>query len=505
MFRQRNKTFLAGLNLTPVSPRKGFGRVIAKVMTTNRNTAMSSKKTQMKLNISTLALLAGLLTAESGQLLAQTPGQLGIHTAIEVEYQTELGKSYNLQGSLDLNTWVNIGNSVLGNGQVVNQVFSKKDSSSVSYASYRLLIAPGPTNGYAPWSIGGVSLQMDDSSSSNVVQYLTSTNGQDAYATGNDPFTYGYSRLSANDAHAERTYTPDRHDTIDYSFTAPNSGSWVREEFEHGVLKNRKIGAFHYVGYSANNGGTNPPPVITPTAPPAPPSSMTGLVYYAFTGQSPDKYQFNMNNSGTATPGTSSGEVETTSAGNIFTYTYSVLSSNTASLVINFGYYGIGGDRQEYDLQFNDGPSALFNRRIYRLGSLFTTDQGVFTPNAVLAPPPATANTNGTPNVTNAPPSSPVGYTYTMNYSTNTSRAVYQTATGGTQFDESAPSTFTYTYASTGTNTFHTVLTFKPDKWNDYVLTFANGAGGSLVIKRYDKNLLKRTDSGSFTIRTTNP
>jgi hypothetical protein len=437
----------------------------------------------------------------AGSSFAQT-NSLQIYTAIEVEYQTEVGKSYALQGSLDLLTWVNIGSPVLGNGQVEDRIFSTKNAGSVNYASYRLSISPGPTNGFAPWSIEGVTMQMDDSGSSNLVQFLTSTNGQDVYAAGTDPFTYGYERISANTGHAERVYSPDRHDAVDYTYIATNSGSWMREEYEHGVLKNRKVGSFHYAGYSTNGVGTNTTPIITPTLPPAPPSSFAGLVYYAFTGATPDKYQFNTNNTGVATPGTSAGEVEVSPTGNIFTYTYSVLSSNTASLTINFGYYGIGGDRQEYDLTFNDGPSALFNRRIFRLGSLFTTDQGVFTPNAVLTPPASPGNTNSVPTT---PPSNPVGFTYTMNYSATPPNLVFQTATTGTQFGDSSPSTFTYTYVPTATNTFHLVATFKPGRYDDYVLTFATGATGNLVLHSYDKNVLKRTDSGSFSVISTAP
>lgn len=444
-------------------------------------------------------LAAGLSLASS--TFAQT-NTLQIYTAIEVEYQTEVGKSYALQGSLDMLTWINIGNPVLGNGQVEDRIFSTKNAGSVNYASYRLSISPGPTNGCAPWTIAGLNLAMDDSSSSNAVQYLSETNGQDVYSAGNDPFSYSYARISANTGHAERLYSPDRHDSIDYTFIATNSGSWVREEYEHGVLKNRNVGSFHYAGSAANSpGGTNPPPVITQTLPPAPPSTFTNLIYYAFTGATPDKYQFNGNNTGTATPGTSSGEVEVAPTGNTFTYTYSVLSSNTASLIINFGYYGIGGDRQEYDLTFNDGSSALFNRRIYRLGSLFTTDQGVFTPNAVLTPP-TPPNTNGAPAT---PPGSPAGFTYTMNDSSTPPRVVFQTATSGTEFDDSAPSSFTYTYTQTDTNTFHLVVTFKPGKYDDYVLTFATAATGNLVLHSYDKNALKRTASGSFAVAATTP
>lgn len=456
----------------------------------------------MKATITTPILVAAFALVAAPRLHAQATNQLQVYTAIEIVYQTEVGKTYTLQGSVDLMEWTDIGNPVLGNGQIVDRIFSTKNAGTVNYASYRLNVGPGPTNGYAPWSIDGVTLQMDDSSASNIVQYLTTTNGHDVYLDGDDTFSYKYSRTSANGASLERTYSPDRFDNLTYAFSASGAGSWVREGYEKGVLKNRSIGAFHYVSTGTNSTGTNPPPVITPTQPPAPPNSLTGLVYYAFTGPVPDKYQFNTTGSGVATPGTSSGEVETTPTGNIFTYAYNVLTSNTASLTVNFGYYGIGGDRQEYDLTFNDGPSGLFNRRIYRLGSLFTTDHGVFSPYSILTPPSAT---NNPPGITNAPPSNPAGLTYTINIGEIPPRLVFKTPSTGIEFDDSAPSDFSFTYTSTDPNTFNLVVRFKPDRWDEYTLSFSNGAGGTTVRKQYRKSQLDRTDSGSFSLSVNSP
>ena len=446
----------------------------------------------MNKKIAILALAAGLSSASP--ILAQIDA-LRVYTAVEIEYQTERGKTYALQGSISLTNWVDVGAPVLGNGQTVNQIFSTKDSIP-GYAVYRLVVTPGPTNGFAPWSLDGVRLQMDDSTSSNLVQFLTSTNGHDIYTDGDDAFTFEYSRLTTDQGRAERSYGPGRRDVVSYTYTAPGAGSWLREEYEQNVLKNREIGSFHYLDYGTNSPGTTVPSGGTP---PSSPASLGGLVYYTFTGSSPDKYQFNTNNTGVAIPGSSSGEIETTSAGNIFTFSYNVTSSNTAELTINFGYYGIGGDRQEYDLTFNDGTSALFKRRIYRLGSLFTTDSGVFTPNGILPPPPA-SNGGETHAIPTTPPANPAGFTYTVIFSELPRRLVFQTTATGTEFDDSAPSTFSYTYAATGADTFHLKVTIRPDKWDEYDLTFVNGASGTMVVRRYDKERLKSTDSGSFSV-----
>jgi len=456
----------------------------------------------MKRIIATSALLTGLLACGAPTLRAQVTNALNIYHAIELEYQTETGKSYMLQGSLDLLHWTDIGTPVLGNGQMVDQLFSTKNADTVQYASYRLQILPGPTNGYAPWSVDGVQVQMDDGSATNIVSYLSSTNGQDIYAAGNDPFTYQFARTGENDSRADRTYSPTRRDTVSYTYTGPGAGSWVREDYEQGVLKGRVVGSFRYLGYVTNSVGTNLPPTIVPAQPPLPPNALTGLVYYVFTGSAPEKYQFNnTGNSGLATPATTSNEGESAPGGNIFTYTYSVLSSNTASLTINFGYYGIGGDRQEYDLSFNDGASGLFNRRIYRLGSLFTTDHGVFSPNAVLTPPAGTNNPTGG---TNVPPASPVSYTYTMNVDTVPPRLVFSSTDKGTEFDDSAPSEFSYTYVATGPNTFQLVAKFKQDKYDEYDLTFSTGTSGTVVRQQFKNGYLNRTQAGTFTVAPTN-
>lgn len=451
----------------------------------------------MNKSIAILTLLAGLWSASpvfAQNAQTDQSNLLRVYTAVEIEYQAGLGQSYSLQGSIGLTNWVDIGSPVLGNGQVVRQIYSTRDSFP-GYAAYRLVITPGPTNGLAPWSLAGVRVEMDDSGSSNEVQFLSSTNGHDIYTGGVDPFTFQYSRLAADQGRAERSYAPGRRDVLVYTYTGTGAGSWVREDFEQNVLKNRTVGSFHYLDYGTNSPGTTVPPGLTP---PAPPASLGGLVYYSFTGPSPDKFQFGTNNTGIAIAGSSFGEVETSNGGNSFTYAYNVLSSNTASLTINFGYYGIGGDRQEYDLSFNDGPSALFKRRIYRLGSLFTTDAGVFTPNGILPPPPVPgAGTNAVPA---APPANPAGFTYTVNFSELPRRLVFQTSTAGTEFGDSGPSTFSYSYVPAQAGVFHLILTFKQDKRDEYDLAFAGGGGGTLVVRRYDKNGLKSSESGTFSV-----
>ena len=116
----------------------------------------------MKRSYSIIALATALAVSSATQLLAQTPIRLGVYTAIEVEYETELGKSYTLQGSTNLTQWYDLGELEPGTGRRVNRIFSTKEGGEVTYNNYRLRQTAGPTNGFAPWTLSGISVELDD-------------------------------------------------------------------------------------------------------------------------------------------------------------------------------------------------------------------------------------------------------------------------------------------------------------------------------------------------------
>ena len=461
---------------------------------------------------STLApiALAAMTVMVGGPSMAQTVPALKIHTAVEVEYETEIGKSYTLQGALDLTHWIDIGHPVLGHGRAVSQIFSTKNRESVNYASYRLVVSNGPTNGFAPWSIAGARVQMDEGATGNVVEYLSDTSGRDNYSGSFDLFTYQFTRLSENNARVDRTFGPDRRESLTYSYTSPGIGTWLREEYRQGSLERRVLGIFRYSVDTANTvpGVTNTPVTIVSALPPSPPTTLNGLVYYVLSGSKPDQLAFKTESSGVETPSPSLGgeenENEVSPGGNTFTYTYKVLGSNSVSLIINYGYYGFGGDKNEYDLTYTDGPSGTFVRRIYRLGSLYSTDSGAFSPFLQPVIPISPGGTNSPTTFTGPPPAQPVGFTYTMHSGLTPERLVFSTALDGTEFDDSAPSGFTYTYTVSNVNQVSLIVRFKADKWDEYELTFTGGAGGTFVRREYDKNKLKDTDAAAFNIAPTN-
>jgi hypothetical protein len=198
----------------------------------------------MRRTLTSFALGACLMTVSSPRGIAQTAPALKVYTAIEIEYPTEIGKSYQLEGAANLTHWTAIGNPVLGHGRVVDQTFSTKNAGAISFAAYRLQVTAGPANGFAPWSLAGARVQMDDSSPSNFVEFVTADHGQDNYAGALDPFTYQFTRLSENNASVDRTFTPDRRELITYSYVAPGVGTWVRRQHKNSRLDRTTSGTF---------------------------------------------------------------------------------------------------------------------------------------------------------------------------------------------------------------------------------------------------------------------
>ena len=436
-----------------------------------------------------------------------SPTALTISPAVELEFPTELGKTYQLQGAVNLTNWTDIGSKVYGHGRSVSRIFSTKGSGAVTYAAYRVQVGDATTNGFAPWSLSGARIQMDDHSSNNVVEFTNDDHGRDSYAGAPDPFTYEFTRVSDNLAQIDRTFTADRRELLTYSYTAPGLGTWVREEYRQGSFERRVLGVFRYLADTTNQipGVSLPPVPILGVQPPAPPNVLTGLVYHVMSGSRPDELRFTTPTSGIEMPSpatsTDENESEVSPGGNTFTYTHQVLSTNTASLIVNFGYYGFGGDKNEYDLTYTDGPSGTFVRRIYRLGVLYSTDTGAFSPFAAL--PPTSGGTNPPPVIAAEPPKNPAGLTFTLHDDSTPSRLVFQSTAAGILFDDSAPDAFTYTYTATGALTYKLRVEYKADRWDEIDLTFVNGGQGSLVRRQFKSGKLDRTRSGTFTVAPT--
>jgi hypothetical protein len=330
----------------------------------------------MKTRIQKSVAAAAVLIAGVASAAAQDVNVLKLYTALEVQFPTEIGKLYTLQGSSDLTNWVDIGQPLYGHGRVVDQFFSTKTISNINYSIYRLKVDAGPTNGYAPWKMHGRWMVMGNDATTNVVQFDDQSHGRNALGHGAEAFEYEYSRTGESEAEIERHYGNEREDRVTLSYTGAAEGTWVREEFRHGGLERRQMGRFHS---STNDPGTTPPPIVVPAPqPPAPPVALTGLKLQVRAGELPVELKFLTATNGTEEAGESRHGAHLPEVP--FTYEYSVLSSNTASLNINFPTNSFDGDRNEYDLTFTDGASGTFTRRVIRGGEVTATDTGVFGP-----------------------------------------------------------------------------------------------------------------------------
>lgn len=226
--------------------------------------------------------------------------------------------------------------------------------------------------------------------------------------------------------------------------------------------------------------------------PPNPPQSLAGLSYLFHTGGTPDQLIFQTNESGIEIE--DNPKEDDDNPNKFFTYSYVLTSESSATLIVNLP----NNRRDEYFLTFTLGQQGTFLREEYRDDRLDDTDRGAFSPTNLpsdLPPPPAEFNSL---------PNQIQGLTLTAFSGEDPERLVFQTASSGVEFDDSAPSQFTYSWSSTGEKSLQLIITFKTDKWDEYTLTYTEAQGGSFVRREFKKGELDDTDTGRFTLTPTN-
>lgn len=317
----------------------------------------------------------GILMAAAG-VSVWAEGELKIFTAIEVEFPTVPGKVYQLQGSSDLKTWTDLGETVFGNGSTVTRTLSSRRVGVVGFESYRLTVVETAPVGLAPWTLAGGRIVLGDDGGHEWYQFTTETNGTKVSDSESEAFRYTFLRTGENDVQADLTrgggYYSDRHELFSFHFTTTNSGSYVRDEYRAGRLKDRKVGAFTLGEGGAvvpgGNGGGGSQGSGGGGGIAEAPGSLTGTAWLARSGSSPDRLEFL---SGTA------GVEQSTEAGDDpkgFTYTYAVRDAVTAVITVRFRE-----DRwEEYTLTFTAAGKGTFVRKEFRSGNLDDTDIGTF-------------------------------------------------------------------------------------------------------------------------------
>jgi hypothetical protein len=461
-----------------------------------------------------------------------TAAEIEIRHATEIEFQVERGHYYQLQRSTNLVDWQNVDDSIYGHGGHERRLRSARPDDGSNHEYVRVVISDAPTNGFAPWALTGISMELDDEPGGDLMKFNTATVGLDV-SEDSDPFSYAYTRLSANEAKAELTYASNRIDKLTFAFTGPGVGTWSRDEYRDGKLKDHDAGPFRITGIAPTTGGTNAPVVnpyvivAPPVAPPAPPASLSNLVYYFQSSGVPDRYDFLDDHNGREVQGVVQEGLPT----NALVYAYTVLNSNTASLNLSFGYYGMGGDRYQCDLTFTDGSSGHFVRRLYRRGVLKDTDSGAFSQNMQLAPsgsyttPPANTNTAAvwppvlTPTAPPAPPASLFGKTYFVYTAPSPdqyqfSGQSYGYATPGASQSEEIETSpggnvYMYTYTDHGSNTASLVITYGyynlgGDR-EEYDLTYVDGSTATFNRRLYRLGTLYTNQAGIFSTNSVLP
>lgn len=433
-------------------------------------------------------------------IFAQDPAPLKIFTAVEVEFGTQSGKVYQLQGSSNLVDWVDIGAPVFGVGRDITQIFSTRSGGQVVFGAYRIQDVAAPTNGLAPWSLAGATLSLDDTPGEDLMQFTDGTKGVDLGADP-DPFSYAFTRVDADTVRADVDYGDGKKDVLTLTFTAPARGTWVREEYRKERLKDRDLGVFSVVSNTVPGGvpdpGTPPPPPVDPgatNAPAEPPSSLAGLVYQFQSGEHPDRLEFKDSSTGVEV-----GDDVDDDEPNNFTYTYTTTGADSATIVVTFK----PGRHDDYELTFGSAGRGTFVRREFRDDQLKDTDLGAFS--AVAGEPAGNGGGTGGNGGDNGGaggevPAGPSleGVRYRFATGEDPDLLTFNSATAGIEEGDSDATPFTYTYEKTGPAAARLTVRFKADKWDEYDLTFAGGNRGTFVRREYDKSQLKDTDSGTF-------
>lgn len=482
----------------------------------------------MKLSFAQLAMTAVMAV---GALSDGFAGEIEIRRATEIEIQTEHGRYYQVQRSTNMVDWQNVDDAIYGHGGKERRLRSTRSDDNPGREYFRVATTDAPTNGFAPWSLTGITMELDDEPGGDVMKFLLATTGEDVSKTDSDPFNYTYSRTGNNEAKAELVYASNKVDQLTFAFTGPGVGTWSRDEFRDGKLKDHDAGPFRIVGVATapgtNVAAVNPNVIVAPpVAPPAPPASLSNLVYYFQSSGVPDRYDFLDDHNGREVQGVVQEGLPT----NSLVYVYNVLSSNTASLILSFGYYGMGGDRYECDLTFTDGSSGHFVRRLYRRGVLKDTDDGAFSQNMQLnsggsyTPPAGTNAPSPWPPVVTptAPPAPPVSlngktyYVYTAQFPDQYSFVAghYGYAMPGASADEELEVTeggnvYMYTYTNHSDNTATLIITYGyynlgGDR-EEYDLTYVDGSTATFNRRLYRGGVVYTNQAGIFSTNSVLP
>ncbi|RYD31636.1 MAG: hypothetical protein EOP86_17490, partial [Verrucomicrobiaceae bacterium] len=119
---------------------------------------------------------------------------------------SEPGKTYQLQASTDLKTWLAAGEPVFGTGDAI-EVWPSSLTPPSNQQFFRISCQTEPEGGSAPWRLAGTSLLLNEGR--RTVKYQFKAEGAGTWQTGEvtKPFTWTWLRTGLNAGKARVTWT----------------------------------------------------------------------------------------------------------------------------------------------------------------------------------------------------------------------------------------------------------------------------------------------------------
>lgn len=191
-----------------------------------------------------------------------------------------------------------------------------------------------------------------------------------------------------------------------------------------------------------------------------------------------------------------------------FNYLLTRMSTNELQLEITRPGESTSTRRDLVSLTFSTPTTGNWIRDTFRKGRLKDRSSGNFALGGATTdpstPPTTGTETNTPPEIPTEIPVNAVGLAFTFGSGEHGERIEFSSNELATIYgDDEAPDdshAVTYTYAMIGTNQASLIVTLKPGKRDEYLLTYKNSSQGSFVRKEIKNDKLDDTDTGAFSV-----
>lgn len=191
-----------------------------------------------------------------------------------------------------------------------------------------------------------------------------------------------------------------------------------------------------------------------------------------------------------------------------FNYLLTRMSTNELQIEITRPGESVATRRDLVSLTFSTPTTGNWVRDTFRKGRLKDRSSGNFalggSTTDPLTPPTGGGETNIPPAILTEIPASAVGLAFTFGSGEHRERIEIKSTELAAHFgDDEAPDdshALMYSYALIGTNQASLVVTLKPGKRDEYVLTYKNTSQGSFIRKEIKNDKLDDTDTGAFSV-----